>query len=120
MALEIISAAVHDLGVPVFGVTMLLWINLIMDYLAALALGTDRFDRKRMHTGPECRPRSLVTVGMAKMIAGQAACHLAVTLVLLLGGRSMLGLPDTDDGRIRLKTLVFNTYIWLQIFNLLK
>lgn len=120
MTLEFVSAAAHEMGVPVFGVTMLLWINLIMDSLAALALGTDHMDRKPMLMEAEGGPRPLLTVAMAKMILGQATCHLIITLVLLFGGSAMLGLPDTEDGQIKLRTLVFNTYIWLQIFNLVK
>lgn len=57
---------------------------------------------------------------MAKMIIGQAICQLAITLVLNFGGYSLLGYGSMPDGEIRLKTLVFNTFVWLQIFNEVK
>ncbi|GKT83036.1 plasma membrane calcium-transporting ATPase 4 [Colletotrichum tofieldiae] len=54
---------------------------------------------------------------MAKMIIGQAICQLVITFVLNFAGKSLLGYSNSDDDHERLRTLVFNTFVWLQIFN---
>jgi len=64
---------------------------------------------------------------MMKMIIGQAICQLAITLVLNFAGASLLGYDVNnalehvrEHEQERLRTLVFNTFVWLQIFNELK
>jgi Ca2+-transporting ATPase len=58
---------------------------------------------------------------MWKMILGQAIYQLAVTFMLYFAGDKILGahLDDTDlDHRSKqLSTVVFNTFVWMQIFN---
>jgi Ca2+-transporting ATPase len=56
---------------------------------------------------------------MWKMIIGQSIYQLIVTLVLNFGGNEMLGYK-TDFEKSRLETLVFNIYVWMQVFNQLK
>ena len=58
------------------------------------------------------------------MIIGQSIFQLAVTLVLNYAGRSILGYNATDEfQRLRqedhLKTLIFNSFVFCQIFNML-
>jgi len=50
------------------------------------------------------------------MIIGQSIYQLIVTLVLNFSGNEILGY-ETDFEKSRLETLVFNTYVWMQIFN---
>jgi Ca2+-transporting ATPase len=58
---------------------------------------------------------------MWKMILGQAIYQLAVTFMLYFAGDQLLGahLDDTDLAHRskQLSTVVFNTFIWMQIFN---
>jgi Ca2+-transporting ATPase len=61
------------------------------------------------------------------MIIGQAIAQLAITLVLNFAGASLLGYdvhnanPDIAEyDEKSLRTLIFNTFVWLQIFNELK
>lgn len=55
------------------------------------------------------------------MIIGQAICQLAITFVLNFGGKKLLGwYDDSEQDTKELKTLVFNTFVWLQIFNEIK
>lgn len=86
-----------------------------MDTFAALALATDPPTRSVLDRKPDRKSAPLITVRMAKMIIGQAIAQLVITLVLHFAGRSMLGYEEK-----RLNTLVFNTFVWLQIFNELK
>lgn len=53
---------------------------------------------------------------MWKMIIGQSIYQLAVTLVLYFAGASILSY-QTDGERERLQSTIFNTFVWMQIFN---
>jgi P-type Ca2+ transporter type 2C len=91
----------------------LLWLNLIQDTFAALALATDPPTLELLHRRPESKKASIITVNMWKMIIGQALLQIAITLILKFAGHSILsGWTDLE-----LNTVVFNTYSWLQISN---
>lgn len=53
---------------------------------------------------------------MWKMIIGQAIFQLVATLILHFAGAHILDYT-TEDEIAQLKTLVFNTFVWMQIFN---
>ncbi|KAK9375629.1 ATPase P-type H+ transporting proton pump [Lipomyces chichibuensis] len=90
----------------------LLWINLIMDTLAALALATDPPTEEILNRKPSKRTAPLISIIMWKMVIGQAIFQLTVTLILHFGGPTFLGYPDDE-----LRSVVFNTFVWMQIFN---
>jgi len=94
----------------------LLWINIIMDTFAALALATDPPSKNILDRKPELKSAPLITVNMWKMILGQAVYQLAVSFILHFAGPSILGYHSVQE-RKQLKALVFNTFVWLQIFN---
>ena len=54
---------------------------------------------------------------MAKMILGQSAYQVAVLLVLRFLGHRILGLDHTDEGDAIVTTVVFNKFVFAQIFN---
>jgi P-type Ca2+ transporter type 2C len=55
---------------------------------------------------------------MYKMIFGQAIFQLGVTLFLHFAGASRLGYDRSNEYQLEsLNTLIFNTFVWLQIFN---
>jgi Ca2+-transporting ATPase len=56
---------------------------------------------------------------MRKMIIGQVIYQLVVTLVLNFAGNKILGYK-TEFEKSRLEMLIFNTFVWMQIFNQLK
>src|SRR5205085_10771080 len=56
----------------------------------------------------------LITVNMWKMITGQTLYQLVVTLVLYFGGNKIFGSSATKK---ELDTMIFNTFVWMQIFN---
>ncbi|KAI1387773.1 calcium-translocating P-type ATPase [Hypoxylon trugodes] len=91
----------------------LLWVNLIMDTLAALALATDPPQDSCLDRKPEPRGSSIVSITMWKMILGQAIYQLAITFVLYYAADS-IGIAEESERR---NTLVFNTFVWMQIFN---
>jgi Ca2+-transporting ATPase len=88
-----------------------------MDTFAALALATDPPAPSILNRKPDPKSAPLITVNMWKMIIGQAIYQLAVTFVLNFAGMHILGYPDTDDGHLQLRALIFNTFVWMQIFN---
>lgn len=55
----------------------------------------------------------LITLTMWKMIVGQAIYQLAVTLVLNFAGEYIF--PKWGSGYMQ--TVVFNTFVFMQIFN---
>ncbi|THC96006.1 hypothetical protein EYZ11_004505 [Aspergillus tanneri] len=91
----------------------LLWINLIMDSLAALALATDPPTEQILDRKPPKGGAPLISITMWKMIIGQAIFQLTVTLILhFVKGPGFLDYPDIER-----RSIVFNTFVWMQIFN---
>ncbi|KAI5919197.1 calcium-translocating P-type ATPase [Camillea tinctor] len=116
--LAFISAVVDPNMHSVLTAVQLLWVNLIMDTFAALALATDPPTDKILNRPPQPKSAPLITVNMWKMIIGQAIYQLAVTMVLHFAGSAILGYAADDDARqTQLDTMVFNTFVWMQIFN---
>ncbi|KAI9876188.1 MAG: plasma membrane calcium [Pleopsidium flavum] len=97
----------------------LLWVNLIMDTFAALALATDAPTEKILDREPTPKRAPLITTNMWKMIVGQAIYQLVVTLVLYFAGASILKYDFVAHPELQsqLNTMVFNTFVWMQIFN---
>lgn len=129
VALTFISAVASKDQESVLNAVQLLWVNLIMDTLAALALATDPPSPHVLDRPPEKKSDPLITINMGKMIIGQAIFQLVITLILHFAGMEMkdvLGLklnkdlsPDKQHENMedQLKSLVFNTFVWMQIFN---
>lgn len=116
--LTFISAVSSEDQSSVLTAVQLLWVNLIMDTFAALALATDPPTRGLLDRKPDPKSAPLITLRMWKMIIGQAIYQLVVTLVLYFAGNSILSY-DTQEEKDKLSTLVFNTFVWMQIFNAL-
>ncbi|KAK3698464.1 plasma membrane calcium [Vermiconidia calcicola] len=119
--LAFISSVSSSEEQSVLTAVQLLWINLIMDTMAALALATDPPTRSILNRKPDPKSAALISTTMWKMIIGQAIYQLTVTLVLYFAGGKILNMnsdPHTKEGR-ELQTLVFNTFTWMQIFNAL-
>lgn len=124
VVLTFISAVYSAEGQSVLNAVQLLWVNLIMDTFAALALATDPPTTTVLDRKPDRKSAPLITPRMGKMIIAQAIFQLVITFVLYFGGPSLLGYRINDpnsqtaaDEAKRLNTLVFNTFVWLQIFN---
>ncbi|WBW72681.1 calcium transporting P-type ATPase P2 type, Pmc1 [Schizosaccharomyces osmophilus] len=112
--LTIISAVAASDQTSVLTAVQLLWVNLIMDTLAALALATDPPMPEVLNRSPEDPKASLFSFNMWKMIIGQSIYQLAVTLVLHFAGNQLFHYSDRSND---MKTIVFNTFVWLQLFN---
>ncbi|KAH6951270.1 calcium-translocating P-type ATPase [Ilyonectria sp. MPI-CAGE-AT-0026] len=116
--LAFITAVYDENMQSVLKAVQLLWVNLIMDTFAALALATDPPTEKILDRLPQGKDKPLITTNMWKMITGQAIFQLVVTLVLYFAGAEILGYDRQDEDKIlELDTIVFNTFVWMQIFN---
>ncbi|KAI4152224.1 MAG: hypothetical protein LQ341_000745 [Variospora aurantia] len=125
--LTFISAVANENEESVLTAVQLLWVNLIMDTFAALALATDSPTPNILDRKPEPKSAPLITLNMWKMIVGQSIYQLVITLILYFAGRSFMPYREprstaTAEERARdrhdqLQTLVFNTFVWMQIFN---
>lgn len=116
VVLTFISAVASPTQSSVLTAVQLLWVNLIMDTFAALALATDPPTPSILDRKPEPKSAPLITLNMWKMIIGQSIFQLVVTLILNFAGTSLLSYySDREQGQ--LQTLVFNTFVWMQIFN---
>jgi Ca2+ transporting ATPase len=69
----------------------MLWVNLIMDTLASLALATDRPTIDLLKRKPTGRTYPLISLRMAKNIFFQAIYQLTIILFLLFAGKRFSG-----------------------------
>jgi Ca2+-transporting ATPase len=120
--LAFVSAVASAEEASVLTAVQLLWVNLIMDTFAALALATDPPTRNIINRKPAPKSSPLITLNMWKMIIGQAIFQLIVTYILYFGqkqgnGNGVLTYVGPED-RERLNAMVFNCFVWMQIFNM--
>lgn len=114
--LTFVSGVASSSGDSVLTAVQLLWVNLIMDTMAALALATDPPPTSILDRPPDKKFGGLISLTMWKMIIGQAIYQIVVTFVLYFRGAQILSY-QSDHEKEQLQTLVFNTFVWMQIFN---
>jgi len=115
----------------------MLWVNLIMDSLAALALATEQPTPELLKRAPYGRTAFLISPTMARNIFSQALFQLAVLLGLLFAGDKLpkycLTWESSDNKKMctienfkevtadseptQLFTMVFNAFILMTLFN---
>ncbi|XP_078162445.1 calcium-transporting ATPase 5, plasma membrane-type-like isoform X3 [Carex rostrata] len=113
-----VVAAVSSGNVPLNAV-QLLWVNLIMDTLGALALATEPPTDSLMKRSPVGRSEPLITNIMWRNLLIQAFYQVAVLLTLNFDGRSLLKLENYSAAKAnKIKnTFIFNTFVLCQVFN---
>lgn len=94
----------------------LLWVNMIMDTLGALALATEPPNDELMKRPPVGRGVNFITKVMWRNIIGQSVYQLIVLGVLEFEGENLLGLSGSDASDV-LNTFIFNTFVFCQVFN---
>ncbi len=113
---------------PPFTILQLLWINVIMDTLAAIALCSEPPRPGLMQLPPKRRDDNIVTRQMLITIAGTAVFFVVVMMGLLLGMRGSPGRPGwfAGDGEwsavfpdftVRQGTIFFTVYVLFQVWN---
>ncbi|KAI3749431.1 hypothetical protein L2E82_20043 [Cichorium intybus] len=104
-------AAVSAGDVPLTAV-QLLWVNLIMDTLGALALATERPTNELLNKPPVGRVEPLITNIMWRNLFAQSIFQIVILLTFQFRGK------DIFDVNERVKnTIIFNTFVLCQVFN---
>lgn len=121
IVVAVIGATVYNQS-PLSAVQML-WINLIMDSLASLALATEPPNESQLERQPYGKRRPILSRIMLYNILGQSVYQLAVVLLLLFVPSIIPGnvTPNSDAdtstyGSVHW-TVVFNAFVQLQLFN---
>ncbi|XP_072482867.1 plasma membrane calcium-transporting ATPase 3 isoform X8 [Notamacropus eugenii] len=100
----------------------MLWVNLIMDTFASLALATEPPTESLLLRKPYGRDKPLISRTMMKNILGHAIYQLTVIFTLLFAGEVIF---DIDSGRnaplhsppSEHYTIIFNTFVLMQLCN---
>ncbi|KAM6469425.1 plasma membrane calcium-transporting ATPase 3 isoform 3-T5 [Liasis olivaceus] len=100
----------------------MLWVNLIMDTFASLALATEPPTEALLLRKPYGRNKPLISRTMMKNILGHAVYQLIIIFTLLFVGEVLF---DIDSGRnaplhsppSEHYTIIFNTFVMMQLFN---
>ncbi|GAB2291409.1 Calcium-transporting ATPase 10, plasma membrane-type [Dionaea muscipula] len=118
-ALVINVVAAFCTGDVPLNAVQLLWVNLIMDTLGALALATEPPTDYLMQRPPVGRREPLITNIMWRNLLIQAVYQVTVLLILNFRGQSILHLQhESSDRANKIKnTVVFNAFVFCQIFN---
>ncbi|XP_026427689.1 calcium-transporting ATPase 4, plasma membrane-type-like isoform X2 [Papaver somniferum] len=95
----------------------LLWVNMIMDTLGALALATEPPNNGLMQRPPVGRGVNFITKTMWRNIIGQSIYQLIVLGILEFDGKRLLKLGDNSHDTMVLNTFIFNTFVFCQVFN---
>ncbi|KAL6983057.1 Calcium-transporting ATPase 10, plasma membrane-type [Sarracenia purpurea var. burkii] len=111
-----VVAAVSSGDVPLNAV-QLLWVNLIMDTLGALALATEPPTDHLMDRTPVGRREPLITNIMWRNLMIQAIYQVTVLLILNFKGTSILHLKHLPPDRATTmkNTLIFNAFVLCQV-----
>jgi P-type Ca2+ transporter type 2B len=105
MTISVIGASVKSES-PLKAVQML-WVNLIMDSLAALSLGTESPNKSQMTRPPYAKDRSIISTVMIWNILGQAVFQIGVLVAIILLEEEY----SVED------VFLFNTFVFMQLFN---
>jgi len=95
----------------------LLWINLIMDTMAALALGTEKPTESLLNRKPYTKTAQLISKIMIRNIVGHALFQLMILLLFLFAPASIFVMDGWEEKSVHHFTLVFNVFVWMQLFN---
>lgn len=99
---------------PPLNAVMMLWVNLIMDTMGALALGTEPPTNDLLDRRPYKRDASLISRPMWRNIFVQATYQLGLLVFLLNKGPVWF---DCEDGSTHHFTILFNAFVFCQVFN---
>jgi Ca2+ transporting ATPase len=96
----------------------LLWVNLLMDSLASLALASEPPVDALLEKPPVNRSDSMITKRMWANMLGHATYQLIWIMTLLFAGPAMFGftaghIEENSDHY----TIIFNAFVWMQLFN---
>ena len=103
----------------------MLWVNLIMDSFASLALATEKPNDKLLERKPYKRNASILTLFMKANIVSQGLFQIIILLFILFKGDKLFGVNsdrelehyDWNDQHGYHFTIFFDVFVFLQVFN---
>ncbi|XP_059393454.1 plasma membrane calcium-transporting ATPase 3-like isoform X4 [Carassius carassius] len=100
----------------------MLWVNLIMDTLASLALATEPPTEALLLRRPYGRDKPLISRTMMKNILGHAVYQLIITFTLLFAGEKLFKIDSGRNAPLHSLpsehyTIIFNVFVMMQLFN---
>ncbi|XP_047955968.1 calcium-transporting ATPase 2, plasma membrane-type-like [Salvia hispanica] len=95
----------------------LLWVNMIMDTLGALALATEPPNEALMKKAPVGRSGNFITNVMWRNILGQSVYQFVVIWFLQAYGKAYFEIENYQNSDLILNTIIFNTFVFCQLFN---
>ncbi|XP_051956897.1 plasma membrane calcium-transporting ATPase 3-like isoform X4 [Xyrauchen texanus] len=100
----------------------MLWVNLIMDTLASLALATEPPTESLLLRKPYGRNKPLISRTMMKNILGHAVYQLVITFTLLFAGEKLFNIDSGRNTPLHSPpsehyTIIFNVFVMMQLFN---
>jgi magnesium-transporting ATPase (P-type) len=120
------------LGRTPLNVIQMLWVNLIMDILGAIAIGTEPYQKEDKQMNRISRKDKIMTPEMWRQIIGHSVYQILVMMILMYFGVFMffdktfnlVTAKSYDDdgkqtGRLVLDTILFHTFILLNLFNMI-
>lgn len=123
--------SILTLGFSPFSVFQLLWINLVMDVLAAIAFATEHPHPTELKKERSKKKDKIITPLMWRACSSQVLYQFIVMITLLYGGPAIFDIQyyfypskalRTDDGeptyRLQHQTLLFQTFMMMNLFNM--
>uniref|UniRef100_A0A6I8Q0G0 Calcium-transporting ATPase n=1 Tax=Xenopus tropicalis TaxID=8364 RepID=A0A6I8Q0G0_XENTR len=100
----------------------MLWVNLIMDTFASLALATEPPTESLLLRKPYGRNKPLISRTMMKNILGHAVYQLTLIFTLLFVGEDLFNIDSGRNAPLHSPpsehyTIIFNTFVMMQLFN---
>uniref|UniRef100_A0A8C8C3G1 Calcium-transporting ATPase n=2 Tax=Oncorhynchus tshawytscha TaxID=74940 RepID=A0A8C8C3G1_ONCTS len=100
----------------------MLWVNLIMDTFASLALATEPPTESLLLRKPYGRNNPLISRTMMKNILGHAIYQLTIIFTLLFAGEKIFNIDSGRHAPLHSPpsehyTIIFNTFVLMQLFN---
>ncbi|XP_052285591.1 plasma membrane calcium-transporting ATPase 2-like isoform X3 [Dreissena polymorpha] len=100
----------------------MLWVNLIMDTLASLALATEVPSEELLERKPYGRTKPLISRNMMKNIFGHAIYQLIIVFVFLFAGEKIFGIESGRYAKLHSAptqhfTIIFNSFVMMTLFN---
>jgi len=115
-------------GTSPLSINQLLWINLIMDTFAAIALGSERPHPSIIRNPPIKEREPLMTTSMWKQIYGMTLYVFVMSTIMYFFIDNMWDDIDYENSselyengvatdKAKAYTMMFNTFVWMHIFN---
>ncbi|XP_051516088.1 plasma membrane calcium-transporting ATPase 3 isoform X5 [Myxocyprinus asiaticus] len=100
----------------------MLWVNLIMDTFASLALATEPPTEALLLRKPYGRNNPLISLTMMKNILGHGVYQLIIIFTLLFVGEKIFNIDSGRNAPLHSPpsehyTIIFNTFVLMQLFN---